>query len=784
MKIKNRLNLNTIISIGAVALIILSLAWSYSEDLKVNKNVDLVEELRTVAFERIVLRDDYLLHAEERAKIQWHSKSEAMRRLLDTADQRITNSDDRKLLREARKDFDATFTSFSEFMGNHKNKESDGTKWAGFTETESMLISQTFLKAYSLTHDINKLFVSVNQNATRVRNRSIVVVGFFLLIGIVGIVANSTVLNRLLKKRITDLSKGVEILGEGDLEYRIDAQGDDELSALALHTNELADKLRMSYTTLENLEREIAERKRVEEKLHESEEKYRNLFNNAQVGIFSSRLDGSEVLEVNRAFLDIVGMTPEETLGKPSVDLWADPREREEMVKRLVADGSVSEFEFHMLNKRRGEVRNCLTSLRLYPEQEMLEGTILDITERKRAEEEKRNLERQMQQAQKLESLGVLAGGIAHDFNNILMAVLGHADLALDAISPVSPGRDNLTEITTAARRAADLCRQMLAYAGKSSFALERLDLRELVEEMAHLLKTTISKKAILNLNLERELPPIQADPSQIRQIVMNLIINASEAIGDRSGVITVSVGATRCDEEYLTKTELREALTPGLYVHIEVTDTGHGMDAETRSRIFEPFFSTKFTGRGLGLAAVLGIVRAHMGAMKVYSEPGKGTTFKILFPALAKGEDIALPMEASPLANWRGTGTILLVEDEESLIALGARMLEHLGLTVLTAADGLQAVDLYRERGKEIDLVLMDLTMPHMDGAEAFGELRRLNPDVQVVLASGYSKEDVGSRFAGKRPAGIIQKPYTLSKLREALLGLLPKRPDGDLNP
>jgi CheY-like chemotaxis protein len=361
------------------------------------------------------------------------------------------------------------------------------------------------------------------------------------------------------------------------------------------------------------------------------------------------------------------------------------------------------------------------------------------------------------------------------------MAVLGHAELALEEISPMSPARRNLTEISTASRRAADLCRQMLAYAGKASFALERVGMRDLVEEMAHLLKTAISKKAILNLNLERGLPPIQADPSQIRQIVMNLIINASEAIGDRSGVITVSVGATRCDDEYLQKTELRDALSPGLYVHLEVTDTGGGMDAQTRSRIFEPFFSTKFAGRGLGLAAVLGIVRAHKGALKVYSEPGKGTTFKILFPALTEGEDAARSPDSSPLSDWRGTGTILLVDDEESLIALGARMLEHLGFTVLTAADGLQAVDLYRERGKEIDLVLMDMTMPHMDGAEAFGELRRLNPEVRVVLASGYSHEDVASRFAGKGLDGVLQKPYTLLKLREALAGLLPKRSAGE---
>ncbi|MHB1025333.1 MAG: response regulator, partial [Desulfobacteria bacterium] len=249
----------------------------------------------------------------------------------------------------------------------------------------------------------------------------------------------------------------------------------------------------------------------------------------------------------------------------------------------------------------------------------------------------------------------------------------------------------------------------------------------------------------------------------------------ASEAIGDRSGVITVSVGAIQCGEEYLKESELQDSLPPGLYVRLEVTDTGIGMDAGTRSRIFEPFFSTKFTGRGLGLAAVLGIVRSHKGALKVYSEPGKGTTFKILFPALTEGEDATRSRESSPLADWRGKGTILLVDDEESLIALGARMLEHLGFTVLTAADGRQAVNLYRERGKEIDLVLMDLTMPHMDGAEAFAELRRLNPEVRVVLASGYAEEDVSSRFEGKkRPAGVMQKPYTLASLREALAGLM----------
>jgi signal transduction histidine kinase/FixJ family two-component response regulator len=733
--------------------------------------MDLVAEIRNVTFERIMLRDDYLLHAEERAKIQWHAKSETLRGLLDITDQRFTDSDDRNLLREARKDFDATFVSFSAFMEHHKGKDPGWAKDINLTDTELMLISQAFLKAYSLTDSINKLFGSVQGKAASVRERSIFTVVFFMFAGITVIIANSMFLNRLLNKRIAALSKGIEIIGAGDLDYRIDARGDDELSALARGGNEMAGKLKISHTSVENLQQEITERTKAEENLKQTVRLNQILLDAFPCVALLLRPRTREIVASNAAAVK-VGAVP----GARCYSTWG---QREDPCPWCLAPAVWDTGKEQHLEVEAGGIFWDAHWIPL--SEDLYMHFAFDVTKQMRAENEKRNLERQVQQAQKMESLGVLAGGIAHDFNNLLMVVLGHTELALNEISPMSPARGSLTEITTAARRAADLCRQMLAYAGKASFALERVGLRDLVEEMAHLLKTAISKKAILNLNLERGLPPIEADPSQIRQIVMNLIINASEAIGDRSGVITVSVGATRCDEEYLRKTELREALTPGLYVHLEVTDTGGGMDAETRSRIFEPFYSTKFTGRGLGLAAVLGIVRAHKGALKVYSEPGEGTTFKILFPALEDAGEGARTNESSLLADWRGEGTILLVDDEESLIALGARMLEHLGFTVLTAADGLQAVELYRQWGKEIDLVLMDLTMPHMDGAEAFGELRRLNSDVRVVLASGYSHEDVASRFAGKGLDGVMQKPYTLAKLRESLSGMMPKRLDGE---
>ncbi|MBF0501773.1 MAG: response regulator [Candidatus Riflebacteria bacterium] len=392
-----------------------------------------------------------------------------------------------------------------------------------------------------------------------------------------------------------------------------------------------------------------------------------------------------------------------------------------------------------------------------------------DITERKMAEAEQQLFNLQIQQTQKLESLGVLAGGIAHDFNNILMVILGHTELAMEEISPVSPARSDMTKILMAVRRAAELCRQMLAYAGKASFAQEHISLHALIEGMADLLRSSISKKVILNLNLENDPPQIQADPSQIRQIVLNLIVNASDAIGDRSGEITVSTGITDCSEEYLRQTDLGLNSSPGTYAHIEVTDTGCGMDAATRSRIFDPFYTTKFTGRGLGLAAVLGIVRAHRGTLKVNSEPCKGTSFRVLFPALktvAVGQSVVTDLNQG----LRGHGTILLADDEEELLALNTRMLEKMGFSILTATNGRDAVDIYSTRNKEIRFVILDLTMPHMDGAEAFDKLRQLNPDVKVIIARGYTEEDVIHRFEGKGLTGVLQKPFSMKMLKTML--------------
>jgi len=345
-------------------------------------------------------------------------------------------------------------------------------------------------------------------------------------------------------------------------------------------------------------------------------------------------------------------------------------------------------------------------------------------------------------------------------------------------MAPEAPARENVDEIKKASQRAAELARQMLAYSGKGRFVVKALDLSAMVEEMTHMLNVSISKKAILKYNFSKNLPAIEADATQVRQVIMNLITNASEAIGGRSGVISISTGAMEAKRDYLKETYLDEGLPEGLYVTLEVADAGCGMSEETQARLFDPFFTTKFTGRGLGMAAVLGIIRGHRGAIRICSEVGKGTTITVLFPAIrsktSAPADEGQGDEGQVDEIWKCSGTVLLVDDEETVRVIGKLMLQRLGLTVLTACDGREGVDVFREHQDEIACVVLDMIMPHMDGEEAFGELRRISSDVPVIMSSGYDEHSVTRRFAGKDLAGFIQKPYEFKELRNAIHSVL----------
>jgi PAS domain S-box-containing protein len=525
--------------------------------------------------------------------------------------------------------------------------------------------------------------------------------------------------------------------------------------------------------------RDITERKAAAEALRALEANYREIFNAANDAIFIHAMPTGEILDCNEKGCEMFGYTREEICRATIEDLsFGQPPYKQADAERWLkqaAEGQPVVFEWRTrhssgalfwveISLKRATIGGQLRVL----------AVVRDITARKREEQERRRLEAQIQHAQKLESLGVLAGGIAHDFNNLPVAVMGNADLALLDVPPPSPARETIEEIKKAAIRASELTNQMLAYSGRGQFEVAAVNLNELIEEMTHLLEVSVSKKIALRKHFGGGLPAIEADAAQIRQVVMNLITNASEAIGEAEGVIAIHTGVTEIARPSPGEADL-DGLRKGRYVFLEVADTGCGMDKRTKARIFEPFFSTKFTGRGLGLAAVLGIVRGHGGAMKIDSEVGKGTTFRVLLPVGTQKEaPAAVAEETQPARVWHAPGTVLLVDDEQSVRKVGRAMLERIGFTVLTATDGRDGVAAFRQHADEIAVVLLDMTMPGLNGEEAFRAIREIRGDVPVLLCSGYNEQDATNRFRGQGLAGFIQKPFELDHLADKLREVL----------
>ncbi|MCX6955037.1 MAG: transporter substrate-binding domain-containing protein [Verrucomicrobia bacterium] len=440
-------------------------------------------------------------------------------------------------------------------------------------------------------------------------------------------------------------------------------------------------------------------------------------------------------------------------------------------VENAIRHGTPYDLELEIITARQRRIRVRTTARVERADSRIVKiyGSFRDITEERAAADEREKLRLKMLEAQKLESLGVLAGGIAHDFNNLLTVILANASFARDT----GGGDDErLAHIESAARRAADLCRQMLAYAGRGSFLIERTDLGQLVQDTARLLQVSISKKARLVQSLAPNLPAVDADASQIRQVVMNLVINASEALGDLTGEIHLSTRLARPD---LTRAGVAHSfdLPAGDCVCIEVADTGQGMSPATLARIFDPFFTTKFAGRGLGLAAVLGIVRAHHGAITVDSTLARGSVFRLYLPASARTASFLAPAEP-PAPVRRAGGTVLIAEDEPVVLATADALLRHFGYKTVLAADGHEAVHQFRASPLAFSAVLLDLTMPGLDGAEVLRVMRAINPSVRVLIMSGYSEQDIFARLRGLGEVSVMRKPFTQETLLARLAAVI----------
>ncbi|MBK8792210.1 MAG: PAS domain S-box protein [Holophaga sp.] len=513
---------------------------------------------------------------------------------------------------------------------------------------------------------------------------------------------------------------------------------------------------------------DVTERERARQSLQESEQRFRDLLE--KLG------EGFAIVDVNETFTFanpaaevIFGVGPGMLVGRNlkeflALDDFEQARQRTE--RRKVGESESYEESIRRPNQ---EIRQLLLNVTplMDPKGNYLgaNGVFQDITERRQAEDA-------LRQAQKLESLGVLAGGIAHDFNNLLTAILGNLNLAQSCISDGSAASPYLDNVEKTVLRAAELTKQMLAYSGKGRFVVKVHDLNHVVKEMTHLLQVSIPKKTTLRFLLSPGVLSIEADVAQLHQVVMNLVTNASDAIGEEAGAITIATHVETLSEGEIPAANPGQSLPPGSYAVLEVSDSGCGMGTEVMEKIFDPFFSTKASGRGLGLSAMLGILRGHKAGIKIASQVGKGSTFTIFLPLARENPEQAPEPEAKSSCQF--TGQVLVVDDEPAVLEFAAQALERLGFKAITARDGQEAVDLFRQAPQAFHVVLLDLTMPRMDGRESLRELRRVRPEIPVLLSSGFSDQDLLKELATEKHLLFLQKPYQLNTLKLAVRELL----------
>jgi len=516
----------------------------------------------------------------------------------------------------------------------------------------------------------------------------------------------------------------------------------------------------------EQLRLEIDERKQVEEALRKSQERYALATHAAKIGVWDWNVQKGEFY-LDSNVKEILGYSDSEIPNE--LDVWSEyvhPEDKQSVMETFQdhIDGKTPEFVFeHRMIHKDGSVRWILargTALRDTQGNPIrVVGTDADITERKQAEEEKKKLEEQVQQAQRLEAIGTLAGGIAHDFNNLLMAIQGNTSLLLYELDSCHPHFDALENIEKAIRSGAKLTRQLLGYARKGKYQVKLVQLNQLVEEVTDTFSRT-RKEIIIHRELSEDLFAIEAEQGQIEQVLLNLYINAADSMPSGGKMIIKTLNVTHEDmrrKHYVPK--------PGNYVKLTVTDTGIGIDKRTQGRIFEPFFTTKEMGRGtgLGLASVYGIVKSHGGYIEVESEKGHGTTFTIFLPACSKENSNTIVSSERII---EGSGTILIVDDEEMVLEAGVKMLMRLGYNVLKAGSGIEAVEVYEDNKEAIDLVILDMIMPGMGGGETYEKMKKINPIVKVLLSSGYSLEGQAAEILKRGCKGFIQKPFNLQKI------------------
>ena len=555
-----------------------------------------------------------------------------------------------------------------------------------------------------------------------------------------------------------------------------------KLSGLRSNGDEFPIEIGLNPIRLENMQLviasiiDISERKKLEQR-------YEVAIQRLPEGLLIVSQQG-RIDMVNLAIEQMFGYTSQELIGQPVEVLVPTRLQGKHFRHHAAFNANPSARRMGMgldLNGKRKDGSEFPVEIGLNPvrsgEGTEIIVTVIDISSRRKLEHERYEFESKIQHTQKLESLGVLAGGIAHDFNNILTGVLGNAELALMNLPKNSVASRYIEHILEASHRAAELCNQMLAYSGKNKFIQKPFSLNEIIESTSELVQASVSKRAIMKFSLTEDLPSIVGDPTQIRQVIMNLVINASEAITQKNGLITIATGLMDYNPvSFFGFTPYDSDVPAGRYIYMTVSDNGQGIDPAVMQKIFEPFFTTKFTGRGLGLAAVLGIMRGHGGTIRIYSELGKGTTFRILFPYEHTEAELEQEGAVDLVFHFAKTGNVLIIDDEKGVHQVIGDTLKRGGFSILSAFDGREGLRIIETSNNDIVLVILDLTMPFMNGDEVYRKLREIDTKVPVIITSGYSEDEICSQFVGRGIDGFLHKPVSPSMLLTLVREVLEK--------
>ena len=767
MRIKTRLQVNAILC-AVLTVMIASFVL-----MAVHKMKDKIEKARIAAnivkdvAELKIVMHEYLLYPAERPLMQWKSKYGSLTKYLTRVANKYENPYEKIALSKILQNLTRLETAFVDLTTRFGKEQGLGKDRNTITsKLQKRLIGELLVKSQAMVSAVFQLERAIQTDLVAAQQRDGLIVGIFLLILTVLITAISLWIYKSIGTPIAKLQKGVQIIGSGNLDHKLGTAAKDEIGELSRALDKMTDNLKETTASIVVLNREIDGRKRAEERLMH----LASIVQFSHDAICSTTLDGI-IKSWNTGAEKIFGYTEEEIVGKSASMLFPPDKiyEVPEILEKIKTGQVVDHFETVQQKKDGTTIEVSLT---ISPIRD-IEGRIVGVSCISRDISEKMRLEAQLLQSQKMEAIGTLAGGVAHDFNNLLTTIIGNAELALMELSRDTHLKGNIEEIRKAGQRATSLTRQLLAFSRKQVIQPKVLNLNGLIRDTEKMLRRLIGEDIDLVTVFRHDLWPVKVDPGQMEQVIMNMAVNARDAM-PRGGKLIIETANVELDKAYLRDHGVQN--TAGPYVMLAVSDNGMGMDKEIQPHIFEPFFTTKERGRGtgLGLSTVYGIVKQNRGFIWAYSEPGKGTTFKIYFPIFTAEDEYSVQKAQTRKKPRHGSETVLLVEDDEMVQEIIRDVLKQYGYHVLEAKDGEEAIKTGKEYKGTIHLLLTDVVLPGLSGRELAELLQSERQDIRVLYMSGYTDNVIVHHGVLDDDTNFIEKPFTLEglarKVREVL--------------